>query len=184
MDGRTDGQTDGRTYGRTDGQYAILRLARFTEPLPDNKTRFLELSPGSIFLNEVQCRSLIGNDWRWSAFNFLLIGIDLYWATFWINLRNLIFIDQHWSAVGICGDWPIMSWNKWINNAFTALLGRSCQTTQNVMLVQILHDLSSATVKNHSTRKKRPSWGKIFFKKASARKKKFASNIFSAPPDH
>ncbi len=27
---------DGRRDGQTDGQYAILSLARFTEPLPDN----------------------------------------------------------------------------------------------------------------------------------------------------
>ena len=36
--------THARTHGRTDGQYAILSLARFTEPLPDNETGLLEYS--------------------------------------------------------------------------------------------------------------------------------------------
>ncbi len=40
---------------------------------------------------------LIKIDLYWSE----LINNDLNWATFWINSWNLIFIDRHWSVLGI-----------------------------------------------------------------------------------
>ncbi len=50
------------------------------------KIRLQELIPR--WINKDHCRSI--------AINFYL-----YWATFWINSWNLIFIDRHWSALVI-----------------------------------------------------------------------------------
>ncbi len=42
-------RTHTRTHTQTDGQYAIMSLARFTEPLPDNKIMELNIQKGLIF---------------------------------------------------------------------------------------------------------------------------------------
>ncbi len=56
-----------------------------------------------MWLNKDHCRSIKINSSQY----------DLYWATFWINSWNLIFIDLHWSAY-IIGDWSSMFCNRWM----------------------------------------------------------------------